>query len=67
MKLNPLLTNGKSEKNGRNKLELKSDNNTTSYTAKKHKYFVNETLSSFYKDIFNLKINLKNSKKFFFI
>lgn len=62
--INPLLTNGKSEKNGRNKLLLKDDNNTTSYTAKKHKYFVNETLSSFYKDIFNLKINLKNSKNF---
>ena len=52
------MTDRKSEKNGRNKLVLKVDNNTTSYTAKKHKFFVNETLSSFYKDIFNLKINL---------
>ena len=61
--IDPISRIKKLKEKSRNKLFLKYENNISSQD-KKTTFFTNETLSSFYKDIFNLKINLKNSKNF---
>ena len=60
--IDPISRIKKFKENSRNKL-FKCENNMSSQD-RKITFFTNETLSSFHKDIFNLKINLKNSKNF---
>ena len=61
--INPIFNIKNASGTSRNKLILKSENTMTSQEKKKT-FFTNDTLSSYYKDIFNIKINLKNAKNF---
>ena len=61
--INPIFNIKTQSGKSRNKLLLK-DENIMSSQEKKKTFFTNDTVSSYYKDIFNLKINLNNSKNF---
>ena len=61
--IDPISKIKKLKEKSRNKLIFKYENIMSSQDGIKT-FFTNENLSSFYKDIFNLKVNLKNSKNF---
>ena len=61
--INPVFNIKKWSGTSRNKLILKSEN-TMSSQEKKKTFFTNDTLASFNKDLFNIRINLKNAKNF---
>ena len=60
--LNPIFNFKKDENKSRNTLSLKEDD--TYMTSKEKKFFTCDTFSTFNKDIFNIKVNLRNSKNF---
>ena len=62
--LNPVFKIKKDEGKSRNKLILNDENTYMTSKTKKLSFFTNETFTSFNKDLFNIKINLKNSKNF---
>ena len=62
--LNPVFKIKKDEEKSRNKLILNDENTYMTSKTKKLSFFTNETFTSFNKDLFNIKINLKNSKNF---